>query len=258
MEHYGMKLSALLAVMLIVSMAFVPVVNASKELNVTQEPSEIEQGLIDLLNSKKEGSSTEDIITKYIKSKKHDIKLNNNVYSIEDMTTANSRGQIHNLNNGLQIEFTDGDFFYVTEIKEEPNTKVPLENQKKGYIPTVGTQSISYTPIIEHSWSAYSWAGIRLFTIYTKGYFGYDGTEVEAHHIDSWYTKGTLSIWQVSNFEEGGYNNDAGTYSEFYGRGNFHYGIEIDGIGIVITDKYMNLYVSGDKDGGYETHITSS
>ncbi|HJH29864.1 MAG TPA: hypothetical protein C5S51_09275 [Methanosarcinaceae archaeon] len=143
-------------------------------------------------------------------------------------------------------------------IKEKTNAIVPLENQKKVYTPTVGIQSMSYTPLIKCSWSAYSWAGIRLFTIYTKGYFGYDGTEVEAHHVDSWYTKGFLSVWQVSNFEEGGYNNGAGTYSEFYGRGNFHYGIEIDGIGIVLTDKYINLYVSGDKDGGYEGHITSS
>ena len=140
----------------------------------------------------------------------------------------------------------------------ETNTIVPLQNQKKGYTPAVGIQSMSYTPSLEYSWSAYSWAGIRLFTIHTKGYFGYDGTKVEAHHVDSWYTKGFLSVWQVSNFEEGGYNNDAGTYSEFYGRGNFHFGIEIDGRGIVITDKYLNLYVSCDKDGEYEYHITSS
>ncbi len=244
--------------MLLLSMAFVPAVSASKELNVTQKPSELEQGLIDALNSKHEGSSTEDIITKYIKSNKHEIKLYNNVDIIEDITTANNGGQTYNLNNGSQIKFTGGDFFYVTEIKEKTNAIVPLENQKKVYTQTVGIQSMSYTPLIEYSWSAYSWAGIRLFTIYTKGYFGYDGTEVEAHHVDSWYTKGFLSIWQVSNFEEGGYNNGAGTYSEFYGRGNFHYGIEIDGIGIVLIDKYINLYVSGDKDGGYEGHITSS
>ncbi|MCD4846338.1 MAG: hypothetical protein K8R25_17820 [Methanosarcinales archaeon] len=216
MKNKGIKLGALLAAMLILSMTFVPAVSASKELNVTQKTSELEQGLIDVLNSKKEGSSTEDIITKYIKSNKQKIKSYNNVGTIENITAANNIVQTYNLNNGLQIEFTDGDFFYVTEIKKETNTMVPRENQKNGYTPAVGIQSMSYTPLIEYSWSAYSWAGIRCFTIHTKGYFGYDETKVEAHHVDSWYTKGFLSIWQVSNFEEGGYNHNDGTYSEFY------------------------------------------
>ncbi len=156
----------------------------------------------------------------------------------------------------MKITFTDGDFFYVTEIKEENNTSVKaLGTQSLSNIPIIGIQSMSYTPTITASWSAYSWVGLLCFTVYTKGYFGYDGTRVEAHYIDSWYTRGTLSVWQVSNWEEGGYNYADGTSAQFYGRGNFHYGFEYQEVGIVVEDVYVNLYVVGDKNGNYNAYV---
>ncbi len=256
MKNKGMQLGAVLAAMLLLSMAFVPAVSANKELIVTQKSSELEQGLIDALNSKKEGASTEDIINHYIKSNSDKIKLNSNINTKSDTSLIKSEDRTYKLNNGIQITFTDGDLFYITEVKEENNAiATPLPNQGISYAPTLGIQSMSNTNTIIAYWSKYSWVNLLLFTVYTKGYFAYDGTQVEAHHIDSWYTRGTLSVWQVSNWEEGGYNYAGGTSAEFYGRGNFHYGIEYQGIGLVLEDKYVNLYVLGDKDGNYDTYV---
>lgn len=244
MRNKGMQFGAVFAVMLLMSMAFVPAVSGQIEESKTiQEPSELEQGLIDALTSQKEGTSTEDIINKYIKSNKNHIKLKKNTVK-ENMVKSESR--TYDLGNGLQITFNDDDLFYVTEVIEETITTESTS--------TVGIQA--YTSTITTSYTQYSWIGLQCFTLYTKGYFYYDNhNDVEAYHIDSWYTTG-LSIWQVSNWEEGAYNHAGGSYSEFYGRGNFHFGIEYDGIGLVIQDVYVNLYVSCDPQGFTQTHVT--
>ncbi len=94
----GMQLGALLAAMLLVSMAFAPAVSANKELNITQKPSELEQGLIDVLNSKKEGASTEDIINNYIKSNSDKIKLKGNNNIKKDPSFINITDRTYELN----------------------------------------------------------------------------------------------------------------------------------------------------------------
>jgi hypothetical protein len=241
-------IGAMLTAMLLVSMVFSPAVSAQpmqdskQETKITIEPNfELEQGLVDALNSNLHNASKDDIISNYINNNKEKIEAQ------KDVNIATLKGdelRSYTLKDGSDIIFSGDWTFYVSEIKEEEQIN-PLT--KAG---------ISYTPIITHSYSAYSWVGPRLFSIYTKGYFEYDGTTVEAHHMDSWYTRGTLSVWQVSNWEEGKYDHSSGTYSEFYGRGNFYFGFEIDGGNLILQDEYINLYVKCDEGGDYEKEMT--
>ena len=47
----------------------------------------------------------------------------------------------------------------------------------------------------------------------------------------------------VSYWEEGGYDYASVTLSEVYGKGYFHYGIEIEGIGLVIQDLNVEVKI---------------
>ena len=46
---------------------------------------------------------------------------------------------------------------------------------------------------------------MKLFTVNAKGYFQYNGSDVKPKLNDAWYTRGVLSIWQVSNWKAGTY-----------------------------------------------------
>lgn len=99
------------------------------------------------------------------------------------------------------------------------------------------------TKTVTHRYTAKSWVGLTLFKLGVKGYFSYNGSKVKPHLNDAWYTRGTLSIWQVSGWHKGTYTKGS-NYAEVYGRGNFHYGFEVKGVGLVIQDKYFKVYLS--------------
>lgn len=63
------------------------------------------------------------------------------------------------------------------------------------------------------------------------------------------YERGFLSIWQVSNWTSGTEVVENGAYTRAYGRGNFHYGLEVQGTGLVIQDIFEDVRVSVTRDG---------
>jgi hypothetical protein len=72
-------------------------------------------------------------------------------------------------------------------------------------------------------------------------------------HYDSWYTRGFCSVWQVSNWKEGGINY--GTTSDIYGRGEFYVSFNV-GVGdLILQDDYVNFYIRCDKNGKYSAHF---
>jgi len=56
-------------------------------------------------------------------------------------------------------------------------------------------------------------------------------------------------LWQVSNWKYGTESVENGAYTRAYARGNFHYGLEYEGNGLVIQDIYEDVRVSVTKDG---------
>jgi len=112
------------------------------------------------------------------------------------------------------------------------------------------------TSKITNSYTAYYIADkwIKMWTINTSGYFIYNNNEVKAYLDDSWYTRGLFNIWQVDNWEEG--TRGTGDYQTFYGRGNFHFGIEINKLGLVMGDIVVEISVTSDEDGNINKYLS--
>ena len=104
--------------------------------------------------------------------------------------------------------------------------------------------------------------GQEVYRITQEAQFTYDGSTVYANYADGYYDRGFLTVWQVSDFEdsqESTYNGGARVKSS----ANFHYGLEINGVGLVIQDKHCwvdarctkNGSVTGFCDGGHKDPI---
>jgi hypothetical protein len=78
-------IGALLAAMLLVSMAFVPTAVAQENTKTSDKPSQLEQGLIDALNSNKNNLDTDDVVANYCKANKDKIPiLTNETFSAKN------------------------------------------------------------------------------------------------------------------------------------------------------------------------------
>lgn len=139
--------------------------------------------------------STDKVILNYCKANKDKISILKS-----DTASDKSNLRTYELKDGSDITFTNENFFFVTSTKKEPNNKLITQSTT-----TTRTSGLDYTDTITASQSFYNLMGGRLFTIYSKGYYGYSISPaiVEAHYIDAWYTLGTPTIIQVSNWQEG-------------------------------------------------------
>ncbi|AAM30570.1 MULTISPECIES: hypothetical protein [Methanosarcina] len=231
----------LILVILLVGMTLIPAVSAQEISKISKKPSELEQGLIDSLNSNKKNLSTEDVVANYVKANKDKISIND----LKENDTASDKINLrtYQLRDGSNITFTNGSYFFITGVEEETNNEITTQ--------TATIASVSTTPTIKGYKELYSWTGVKVYTIYTKGYFTYNGQTVDAHYIDSWYVRNYALYWSVSNWEEGSIEYSSGTRSDIYGRGTFQWGIFIEGTGIVIREFYDNLYIKCDQNGNY-------
>ena len=239
MTKNKMGIGIIILTMLVVGILLVPAASAKEELTVSDKPTEWEQGLINALNSNTKSLSTDDVIVNYCEANKDKIPILKN-------DTASDKSDLitYELKDGSDITFTNENFFFVTSMKEEPNNESVTQS-------TTRTSGLDYTDTIIASQSFYNLMGGRLFTLYSKGYYGYSTTLgiVEAHYIDAWYTLGTPTIFQVSGWQGAGVDYPAQYKSEIYGSGHFHWGFEVAGAGIVIYDKYIKVYSTCDKFG---------
>lgn len=242
------RVTSLFMAMLILSMAFTAAVSAKESSKISDEPSKLEQGLIDALNSNTKSLSADDVIANYFEANKDKIP------TPKKDTSGNTSLRTYELKDGSDITFTNQDFFFITSTKKEINNKKECQNTAT----TSPVTSISalqytlqYTPTITASQSFYGLMGNRLFTIYSKGYYGFNVNPaiVETHYTDAWYTLGTPSVFQVSNWKEGGINYLNTHTGEIYGSGHFHWGIEVQGVGLVLYDKYIKVYSTCDQFG---------
>ncbi len=104
--------------------------------------------------------------------------------------------------------------------------------------------------------------GQEIYRITQEAQFTYDGSSVSANYADGHYERGFLSVWQVDNFQNSARSTLNGS-ARVKSSANFHYGLEINGVGLVIQDNYCwvdirctkNGSVSGYCDGGHNDPI---
>lgn len=92
--------------------------------------------------------------------------------------------------------------------------------------------SRAYTPTRSHSRSYYSWANVKLFTIYVSGYFSYNGSSLPTGYpdaVNTYVKKGFLSLWQINEWSEGATKDPKGGYTKIYGAGSFYLGFDVGG-----------------------------
>lgn len=147
-------------------------------------------------------------------------------------------------------------YIEVSELDETPQAK---ENEKDGTktLASVVTNLIgnevyaaskTKTRTCSEKKTYYSWAGLKIFTIGMECNFYYNGTKAwYKSGFDAWYTRGALSVWQVSNWKEK--REKSGKSYTAWCAGNFHMGLEVKGVGLVLDDKYIKHKITCSKDG---------
>ena len=94
--------------------------------------------------------------------------------------------------------------------------------------------------------------GNKIFELGLSCNFYYNGSKASYKSgLDAYYKRGTLSAWQVNNWSK--WHEQDGTSYWAYCSGNFHWGLEIDGVGLVIDEYYIKLGLECDKDGTVHT-----
>lgn len=216
-----------------------PSVSAQESSKISEKPSEFEQGLINTLNSNTE-LSTDNVIANYCKANKDKIPKN---------SLLSNDSSSYQLKDGSNITFTKDGYIVIDSLKEEANKYNTQSSNKNNVMNPQWVVPPAYTDPITYSVSWYNYLGWKLFTVYTKGYFGYDYNTVEAYHIDSWYAKYIVfNPWEVSDWHEGA-RQISSTTAEVYCDGRFSWGYTISGNTIKVQDKYIKLYMSCNKYG---------
>ncbi|MEK5460919.1 hypothetical protein NST36_18950 [Bacillus sp. FSL R5-0293] len=175
-------------------------------------------------------------------SNSSDDELDMNKYLDDNL--ALGQFESHSINDNLTIITTNSPVFYIHQTTADETPEDPEEN---GDFKATAAK-YKNTKTFTSSYTAKNFLNMKLFTVKTKGYFQYNGSNVKAKLNDAWYTKAFLSIWQVSNWKKGTYKKGK-NYAELYGRGNFHFGLEIKGYGLVVQDQYIKVYLTANKKG---------
>ncbi|UJE03980.1 hypothetical protein [Bacillus subtilis] len=211
-----------------------------------QDEEQLENA-VDQFNSKNE--FTEKALTKYyvetnsktilpnVDNTKKELDIDKYIQSNVDIGQFTT----YKLNENISVTFTNTPVYFIESATEEetPPTSSDVE---------IAAAKYKNTKTYTHSYTAKNFLNMKLFTVKTKGYFQYNGTDVKPKLNDAWYTRGFLSIWQVSNWQKSTYKKGS-NYAEVYGRGNFHFGLEINGYGLVVQDQYIKVYLTGNKKG---------
>ena len=102
--------------------------------------------------------------------------------------------------------------------------------------------------------TAYGYLGNKLFDVTVECRFNYNGKKAwYKSDFDYYYSKGFLSIWQVSNWSGG--HEASGTSYQAKCSGNFHYGLEYEGNGLVVQDIYCRNTITCSKNGNISKSV---
>ena len=151
----------------------------------------------------------------------------------------------------LYIEVTN-----IECLDDDSTSEDSLIGEILSYYTTDVNAATTKTKKYAESKDYYSWVGLKSFTIGLSCNFYYNGKKAwYKSGLDGFYTRGILSIWQVSNWKVG--KESDGTSYMAYCSGNFHYGFEYKGVGIVIQEKYIRHRMTCNKNGNVSvTYLT--
>lgn len=186
-------------------------------------------------------------------------KLDFNDYLRENIKNGNFK--VEEISENISIIFTNENLFFVEIYEIEGDLALQTDNQESLTStltnnilqPKSADAATYYTGTVSKTYVAYSWVGLPLWEIYTKGEFRYDKSTVTPYFYDGWVKKRfTGFIWQIDNYGEGTTIAADGSWATVYTRANFHYGLEYSGIGLVVQyldvrnqikcDKYGNIF----------------
>lgn len=143
------------------------------------------------------------------------------------------------INNKIKIEVLSNGIFTVEEVGE-----------------SIGKESrATQTSSARKDYK--SWTGIHIFTVSAIGTFTYNGSKATFNNgtNNSYIKRGILSIWQVSDKSTSDGSRGTSAFAKI--SANLHYGIEINGVGLVVQDLYVMHEVLVDKSGKVTRTMTS-
>ncbi|MED3825299.1 hypothetical protein P4561_16585 [Priestia flexa] len=186
-----------------------------------------------------------------------------NLDSYMTQNIENGNFKVEEINDNVNIIYTNEDTFFV-EIIEAENPEVLKDDSTAtafSNVPVIGhisklakassaSAATKYTGKVSKKYVAYSWVGLPLWEIYTKGEFKYTGSSVTPYFYDGYVKKRfTGAIWQIDNYGEGTTTAANKSSATIFTRANFHYGLEYDGVGIVVQYLDVRNQISCTKSG---------
>lgn len=189
------------------------------------------------------------------------IENNGQDYDIETLIESSDEHTIY-LDDENHITL-DGPMIYVNGVTDVEATP---ERIAKGAIDVTAASPMaarSTTSIKSYYHAVYALLlGQEIYRITQEAQFTYNGSSVSANYADGYYERGFLSIWQVSDFQDSQESTINGS-ARVKSSANFHYGLEINGVGLVIQDNNCwvdvrctkNGSTSGYCDGGHDDPI---
>ncbi|MCO7127911.1 hypothetical protein NIE88_19410 [Sporolactobacillus shoreicorticis] len=155
--------------------------------------------------------------------------------------------QSYKINDNVSIIFTDDLGYFIEVASEVPS--LPVTNNASPLFISLASSSYKNTKTYTYGITRYAYILHQpLYSVGVKGYFSYNKSKVNAHLVDGWYKRATASIWQVSDWHKGSRINSA-KHGEVYSEGNFHFGIEYAGIGLILEEQHVKVYIRADKKG---------
>lgn len=229
--------------------------NLANELAENTNPNAVKEVINEYVSNTDIGDIQEDIVEEISDALDEDVKNDDlpsvemsedfkeefeNTYQVDDNTIVTI--------NPLYIEITD-----IKEEDGEEFVEEPEENSMLGFLDDlfslkVYAASKTKTKSYSESKAYYSWVGTKVFTIGLTCNFYYNGTKAwYKSGFDGWYKRATGSIWQVSNWKEK--REQSGKSYIARCSGNFHFGLEYRGIGLIIQDYYISHIATCNKNG---------
>lgn len=128
----------------------------------------------------------------------------------------------------------------------ENDVEATPERVEQGAVLLSNARSGGTTSIKKYSFNYYGVLGNVLWTITQEAQFTYTGNSASVVYSNGYYKRGALSLWQVSNWKESKASsikiNNVWT-KRVASSGNFHWGVEYQGNGLVIEDRYAAIGV---------------
>lgn len=222
------SIKKIIATLLVISNLAVPTVSAFATVNNAQSFASPQNKIIEIVKSVKDPNIREASFKQILNSDSAKLQIQKNPTTI-------------NISDHIKIAFKQDGSFSISEL--ETSKSVVSTNSMRLYSNEKTT--IDYTNKV----TRYGPIGNKLYAISVKGYFtGTIGNTPTGHLVNASYTRGILSVWQVSNWEKGSESDEGSERAYVYGRGNFHFGAEYDGNGLVIQDIYEDVYVACDSN----------